>query len=250
MQHTVDYAFLHGGGQGGWIWNEVIAALRQQTGGQVGRTIALDIPGCGEKQGRDITNVDADDVADELLSDLANANVKDVILVGHSMAGTILPRLVEKKPDLFRRVVYTSCCAPLQGQSILKMMGSGEHGDNSDEVGWPRGTSADDWRQRNRIMFCNDMNESETSEFLAKLGRDAWPDSVMGASDWRYNHLGATPSTYVICLKDGVLPVPWQEIFASRFKARRLVRIDAGHQVMNTRPHALAEILWHEAASA
>jgi hypothetical protein len=52
----------------------------------------------------------------------------------------------------------------------------------------------------------------------------------------------------VVCLKDNILPVRWQEIFAERFKAERLARIDAGHQAMNTRPHALAEILRHEAA--
>lgn len=27
-----DYAFLHGGGQGGWVWNETIAALKLQSG--------------------------------------------------------------------------------------------------------------------------------------------------------------------------------------------------------------------------
>lgn len=39
-----------------------------------------------------------------------------------------------------------------------------------------------------------------------------------------------------------------QEIFAERLGAGRRVRIDAGRQVMNTRPHALAEVLRHEAA--
>jgi hypothetical protein len=41
--------------------------------------------------------------------------------------------------------------------------------------------------------------------------------------------------------------VAWQTKFAERLKVDRIVCIDAGHQVMNTRPHALAEILRHEA---
>ncbi|MFD2134238.1 hypothetical protein ACFSLT_01475 [Novosphingobium resinovorum] len=41
----------------------------------------------------------------------------------------------------------------------------------------------------------------------------------------------------------------WQERFADRLHARRLHRIDAGHQVMNTRPEALAEVLLAEARS-
>jgi hypothetical protein len=50
-------------------------------------------------------------------------------------------------------------------------------------------------------------------------------------------------------LRDAILPVNWQELFANRLHASRRIRIDAGHQVMNTHPEALAEILRHEAAS-
>ena len=41
----------------------------------------------------------------------------------------------------------------------------------------------------------------------------------------------------------------WQERFAARVHANSTPRIDAGHQVMNTRPQALAEILLVEATS-
>jgi pimeloyl-ACP methyl ester carboxylesterase len=69
----------------------------------------------------------------------------------------------------------------------------------------------------------------------------------MTASDWRYVHVSRIPATYVMCLRDAVLPLGWQETFAARLGAERLIRIDAGHQVMNTRPQALAEALRMEA---
>jgi hypothetical protein len=96
-------------------------------------------------------------------------------------------------------------------------------------------------------MFCNDMAEAEARAFLARLGKDAWPDRVGGASGWSYGGAPQVEATYVVCLRDGILPVPWQHIFAERFGARRIVNIDAGHQVMNTRPQALAEVLRAEA---
>jgi hypothetical protein len=40
----------------------------------------------------------------------------------------------------------------------------------------------------------------------------------------------------------------WQAIFAERLRVKRLLHIDAGHQVMNTRPEALAELLRVEAS--
>ena len=46
-----------------------------------------------------------------------------------------------------------------------------------------------------------------------------------------------------------MLPVAWQEIFAERLRVERRIRIDCAHQAMNTRPHALAEILRLEAAA-
>ena len=84
--------------------------------------------------------------------------------------------------------------------------------------------------------------------FLAKLGKDNWP--VACGHDWNSWHYDAAchvPATYVIALADKILPVAWQERFAARVNASRLVRIDSGHQGMNTRPFSLAEILIAEA---
>jgi hypothetical protein len=50
-------------------------------------------------------------------------------------------------------------------------------------------------------------------------------------------------------LRDAILPLSWQEIFADRLKATRRLRIDAGHQVQNSRPPALAEFMLREAVA-
>jgi pimeloyl-ACP methyl ester carboxylesterase len=250
MGDAVDYAFLHGGGQGGWVWDETIAALAAQTGGAFGRALALDAPGCGTKRGREGEPLDNEAIAAELIGDIEAAGFREVLLVGHSQAGMVLPFMVELRPDLFRRVVYVSCSAPPPGRSTLSMMGEGLHGENPDEVGWPLDPRTHDMAERFPVMFCNDMSPAETAAFMAKLGKDMWPAPTYSASNWRYDHLGAVPGSYVVCLRDGILPVPWQERFAARLKVERLVRIDAGHQVMTTRPHALAEVLRIEAGAA
>jgi pimeloyl-ACP methyl ester carboxylesterase len=237
------FAFIHGGGQGGWVWDDTIEALRGQTADALGSLLMLDVPGCGTKRGRDTAALDVDGVADELIADVAKARLEQVILVGHSMAGLLLPRLVEKRPDLFSRLVYVSCSAPLPGQTVPQMMGNGAHGSDPESVGYPQDPRVCPVQQQYREMFCNDMRDAEASRFMVKLGRDRWPDQSMSESAWRYEHLQGVHSTYVLCLRDRILTVPWQETFARRLKAQRIVRIDAGHQVMNTRPHALAEVL-------
>jgi pimeloyl-ACP methyl ester carboxylesterase len=150
---------------------------------------------------------------------------------------------VEKRPALFKHIVYVSCSAPLPGQTVPQMMGNGRHGSDPDAVGYPQDPKRCAVALQYREMFCNDMEDGHASRFLAKLGHDRWPDQLMRESAWRYAHLDGIQSTYVLCLRDGILTPPWQETFARRFKAQRIVRIDAGHQVMLTRPHALAEVL-------
>ena len=250
MGQPVDYAFLHGGGQGGWVWDETIAALGEQTAGGFGRALALDAPGCGRKRGRATDGVDNEQIAAELVADIEAAGFKDVVLVGHSQAGMVLPFMLELRPDLFRRAVYVTCSAPPAGRTTLSMMGESLHGENPDEVGWPVDPRTSSIAERYPLMFCNDMTLAEAQAFMAKLGQDMWPALTYSVSNWRYDHLDAVAASYVVCLRDGSLPLPWQEAFAKRLKAGRIVRIDAGHQVMNTRPHALAEALRVEACAA
>ena len=87
------------------------------------------------------------------------------------------------------------------------------------------------------------MSPAHQDAFLAELGRDNWPLSSYTHRDWRYDHLAAVSSTYVICERDQSLPPSWQQRFADTLRVGRTVRIDAGHQAMNTRPDTLANLL-------
>ena len=244
MTKTPAFALLHGGGHGSWVWDETVRALEAQ-GAAV---LALDVPGCGVKLGRETLELGVEAVADELLADITAAGLSDVVLVGHSQAGTMLPVLAQRAPaGLFRRLVYLSCCAPLPGQNILDMMGGGIQGANLDEVGWPLDPDVHGRDVQRPIMFCNDMDEDQTRAFLARLDEDSWPMAVTYAVHWNYDHLRDVPSSYIVCKRDGILPPAWQERFAQRLQVDRIVRIDAGHQAMNTRPETLAEMLMAEA---
>lgn len=232
----VNYAFLHGGMQGGWVWEETLAALRQQTSEAFGRALVLDVPGCGSKRGRSTEDIGPEQIARELLSDLESAGMDEVVLVGHSQAGTILPLMVQLQPRRFRRVIYVSCIAPAPGETVMEF--------SRTTLRKPFEEEAPDFA----ALFCNDMSSAQSSAFLAKLGRDAWPPRTYADAPWRYDGLGAIPASYICCLRDATVPLDVQHACAVRFGATRLVSIDAGHQVMNTRPHALAEALRSEGA--
>jgi pimeloyl-ACP methyl ester carboxylesterase len=244
MNQPIDYVFLHGGTQGSWVWADTIQALSTQTEGRFGRALALDVPGCGGKRGRATDELGPDEVAAELMGDIEAAGFRDIVLVGHSQAGTILPLMLALDGFRFRRAVYVSATAPLAGQTVLSWRKTMPKGP-ADPPDWSSQPDLADLR----ALFCNDMGPAQADAFIGKLGQDAWPAPTMDVFDWRYDHLGEVPASYVLCLRDAPLTLVWQEIFAERLRAQRLVRIDAGHQVMITRPHALAEALRFEAAS-
>ena len=241
------FIFVHGGGQGGWVWDETIAALAVQSGGAA-RCLALDGPGCGAKRGRDTSAMTFEDVTRELLADVAASGLTDAVLVGHSQAGMHLPHMAELAPaGTFRRLVFVTCSAPLPGWTTLDQMGHDiGHGDDPDRVGYPVAAAAS-MAERYDAMFCNDMSRAEADAFLANLGGDGWPMCCYSYSDWQREHLRDHDVAYVLCERDAALTPEWQARFAARLRARRVHRLDAGHQAMNTRPHGLAEILLAEA---
>lgn len=248
MSDPVQFVFVHGGGQGGWVWDETIAAIGSQSGGAA-RCLALDGPGCGAKRGRDTSAMTFEDITRELLADVAAAGIANAVLVGHSQAGMHLPHMAELTPGMFRKLVFVTCSAPLPGWTTLDQMGNGiGHGDDPDRVGYPVAASTS-MAERYRAMFCNDMDEAQAGTFLANLGSDSWPMCCYGYTDWRRDHLRDIDVSYVLCERDASLTPEWQERFARRLHARRIHRLDAGHQAMNTRPHGLAEILLAEARS-
>lgn len=245
----INFVFLHGGGQGGWAWEETTTALVAQSGGAC-NTLALDVPGCGTKCGQDTCAVTYEDIVNELISDIEASGMRNVVLVGHSQAGSVIPRMAERRPDLFKRLIYASCSSPIQGQTIPEMIGKGKHDEKPNEVGWFINPSEMSTMERNQIIFCHDMQVEQCSKLMKHMSSDHWPMSSYTQRDWRYDHLKAIPASYVIFLQDRLLPAVWQQFFAERFHANHIVHIDAGHQGMMTRPHAFAEVLLNEAASS
>lgn len=240
-----DFVFVHGGGQGGWIWDETIAAMDAQSGGKA-RCLALDVPGCGAKRGRDTASMAYDDIIAELAADVVAAGLTSPIIVGHSQAGQILPKLELAMPGHFARHVYVSCIAHSPGHTIADMMGMQIEQDPEGPLARVFGDPDLPIRERFRVMFVNDMTHAEQEAFLDKLEKDAWPPIAYTETNWAYDHLANTKCTYVECLQDQVLTPHWQRIFADRFRCTRTVHIDAAHQVQNTRPQALAEVLLAE----
>ncbi|HET9627908.1 MAG TPA: alpha/beta hydrolase [Novosphingobium sp.] len=244
----MDIVFLHGGAQNGSIWDETIAAMTLQEPG-AHRCIVLDAPGCGSKRGMDTSAMSHEALVDALVADVRAAGASGAMLVGHSQAGTALPAMIAQAPDLFAKVVYVSCVAPVPGGDMMETV-LAIHAAPEAPLHGIFGNPDVPPMEQFSAMFCNDMGPQQAKAFMARLVEEGYPESASTWDGWQYDHLTAIPSTYVLCLRDQILTPTAQEAFAVRFHCDTIVRIDAGHQVQNTRPHALAEVLRLEAQPA
>ena len=102
---------VHGGGFGASCWDPLLPHVD-------GPVLAVDMPGRGRRPA-DLRTVTVDDFTAAVVDEIVAADLHDVLLVGHSMAGITLPRVAEAIPERLRRLVFVSCTVPAEGESIL-----------------------------------------------------------------------------------------------------------------------------------
>lgn len=244
-----DLILLHGGNHGSWCWKPLLDELSKDEGG-FDRLIALDMPGCGAKRGRDVSALTLADVVRELNDDLRAAGVKQAVLLGHSIAGIVLPMMAVEDPALFSRLVYLAASLPVQGQSIMEMLGTSLHGEDPDHVGYPIDPAKATPQELAMAMFGQDLDEAQLGWLLGEVAQDRTPMAVALEPATRIGYEGLLPASYVVTLRDNILPVPWQRRFAERAGAQRVIEIDTPHEPFVSHPALLADVLRRLGSSA
>lgn len=111
--------FLHGGGMGGWVWDNVAAPLR--TEGH--KVLTPTFTGFGERShliGRDVTH---DVHVTDIVNILKFEDVTNAVLVAFSYGGSVAPGVVAQAGDRIRRVIYLDGIVPEAGRSVGEAMG-------------------------------------------------------------------------------------------------------------------------------
>jgi pimeloyl-ACP methyl ester carboxylesterase len=111
--------FLHGGGMGGWVWEDVAAAMRSSGH----RVLTPTFTGFGDRShliGREVTH---DVHVTDIVNTLKFEDVRDGVLVAFSYGGSVAPGVVQQAGDRIRSVVYLDGIVPQAGESVAEAMG-------------------------------------------------------------------------------------------------------------------------------
>ncbi|RRV13444.1 alpha/beta hydrolase [Stutzerimonas xanthomarina] len=237
-----DLILLHGGEHGSWCWGPLLDELCRDKSG-FDRLITLDMPGCGRKRGRDLSRLTLSSIVGELNDDLRDAQVARGILLGHSIAGILLPMMAVEDPTLYSRLIYLATALPDEGQSIMEMLGTSLHGEDPDHVGWPIDLASSTPEELSLAMFGQDLSEAQLAWLLGEVAQDSTPPAVAMEPATRAGYAGLLPATYILTQRDNILPPPWQRRFAERAGCDDIIEIDTPHEPFISHPALLANIL-------
>jgi pimeloyl-ACP methyl ester carboxylesterase len=230
------FVLVHGSGFAASCWDDVVPLLSEPAR-------AIDLPGRGTHPHplQELTiSVFADAVAEEMVAD----DLRDAVLVGHSLAGITLPAVVERVPDRIRHVVFVAAAVPPDGKRVVDTLDP----DLQDFV-------VENARQPPQVMdaamatalFCDGMDEDQRARTLSIMVAEG-PDLVLEPVSLAGMERGVTRSW--IRLERDIVNPPERQNDAIERLAAQPYSLDAGHMAMITHPEALAALLSAIAAQA
>jgi pimeloyl-ACP methyl ester carboxylesterase len=112
------YVLVHGAWHGGWCWSKVAAILRSR-----GHSVFTPTQtGLGERSHLLSKSITLDVFVEDIANVLKWEDLKDVVLVGHSLGGSTISGVADRMRDRVRQLVYLDALMLENGQSPLGIL--------------------------------------------------------------------------------------------------------------------------------
>jgi pimeloyl-ACP methyl ester carboxylesterase len=239
-RQRLTFVLVHGAFQTGSVWEYVAAELRRRGHAVHTPTIA----GHGPNAALNLTHTDA--VA-SLVAYLREHDLSEVVLVGHSIAGSFIAKAVEQVPQLISRLVFQGALVVADGNALADEFPP-ELGAFFGMVDPAHGFLLP--FEVVRESACNDMDLAAANAIYADMS----PIPVAYFTDeldlkvfYELIGRGEIKTSYVNALNDFAFP-PGEYSAFPRFAQRlgplcRIVQLHGAHYVMVARPRELADAL-------
>jgi pimeloyl-ACP methyl ester carboxylesterase len=236
MSEPITYVLIHGGGHGGWCWQRTARVLRQQ-GHEV---YSPTLTGFGERCHLGNPEMPFQTFLDDITNVLEFEDLRDVVLVGHSMGGVVIPRVAELAAARIRQVIWLAAVVCQDGETLLEAV------PQSPEIA-AAVTIHDDGtiEQDNAKLTAAVLSDGTAADQAWVLARHrTYPPAALVEPGRlsRFLELGL-PTGYVVATRDVAVPPERARIFADRLPGARRADVDASHDCMIIRPAETAEAL-------
>ena len=226
------YVLVHGAWHGGWAWQRVVPALREQ-GHEVHTPTLAGVSDRAHLLSRSTT---LDTHVQDITGYLDAYDLTDVVLVGHSYGGQVISGVADRVPERLAVRVYLDAFLAGDGEAAIDLLPAGVQQHFRDSVA-ERGFG---WLIPPRpLAGLGVVEEADIAWLTPRLTPHPWstferPIRLTGAAD-------AVPGVYIECAAGG-RPFESQ---AARAAARGWPtrEMATGHEAMVTEPAELARLL-------
>jgi pimeloyl-ACP methyl ester carboxylesterase len=232
---TPAFVLVHGGGHGGWCWQPTARRLRAE-GYDV---YAPTLTGFGERSHLDVSAVTFGTFVTDVVNVFTFEGLDDVVLVGHSMGGVIVPRVAELVPERIRRVVWIAAVVTADGESLLDAVPQSPWIARAVTIG-PDGTAHTD---PELILDANIHDGTEAQRALVRDRHRPYPPHALVEPGRLSAFLAlGLPTGYITARDDRTIEAAVTAKFADRLPNRVRLDVPGGHDCMITQPDAVARI--------
>jgi pimeloyl-ACP methyl ester carboxylesterase len=198
------------------------------------------LTGFGERSHLDTSSVSFATFVDDVANVLRFEDLHDVVLVGHSMGGTIVPRVAEAEPDRVRGVVWLTAAVCDDGQSLLDAIPQSPWIARAVTIE-PDGTARTD----PELILDAAIHDGtpEQRAFVHERHLPYPPHALVEPGRLSAFLALGLPTGYVIATDDRTIEPQIQRGFAERLPGAILAEVVAGHDCMVTRPDEVAAAL-------
>ena len=231
--HT--YVLVHGAFSDSNAWTRITPLLEEEGH----KVVTLDLPA----HGKDTTPADQASLqgyTDRVLQ-AVDAQEEPVILVGHSMGGTVISQVAEQRPEKVAQLVYVAAYLLPNGKSLLE---AGQQ-DTESRLGQYLVFSADGKTatlkpEALKNAFCQDCSDADVATLSGSAPKPE-PTAPLGtpvmvtAANW-----GRVPRVYIETKQDLAVGPALQKSLYTESPVERVLSVDSGHLPFFTKPNELA----------
>jgi pimeloyl-ACP methyl ester carboxylesterase len=232
------FVLVHGGGHGGWCWQPLVRELHRRGH----EAYAPTLTGFGERSHLDTSGITFETFVQDVANVLFFEDLRDVVLVGHSMGGVVVPRVAEAAPERIAEVVWLAAvvtrdgedlrqaCSPLPSEWTARAVTTGPDGTAHTDPDLILDAIIQDGTPEQR-QWVRDRHVAYPPHALVEPGRL----SAFLALD--------LPTGYVTATEDRVLQPALCAGFADLLPGAWRAEVAAGHDCMLTQPERVADVL-------
>ena len=114
----VTFVLVHGGWAGSVVWRQLVPRLRK-AGHEV---YAPTLTGIGAREHLLSREIDLDTHIQDVIGVIDDADLSDIVLVGHSYGGMVISGVADRVPEEVASLVYLDAFVPENGQSLFSVL--------------------------------------------------------------------------------------------------------------------------------